>query len=80
MRINPGSRVQVLKKLEDGPALTGLEQVLGEFDAFAFLGVSRSEEIHSNVLAWLLNPREKYSMGDFFLVNFLVKANAATAK
>ena len=76
----PGAQIRGLKKLEADPRLTRLERMLGEFDAFAFLGVSRSEETHSNILAWLLNPREKHSMGDFFLAKFLVKTKAATAK
>ena len=51
-----------------------------QFDAFAFLGISGSEEIHSKILAWLLNPRGSHGIGEFFLVNFLRETNAATMK
>ena len=78
--MKPGSQITVLKEFEADPDLAHLEQMLGEFDAFAFLGVSRSEETHSNILAWLLNPREEHSMGEFFLVKFLRKTKAATAE
>ena len=60
------------------PDLDRLEDVLKEFDAFAFLGVSASEETHSNVLAWLLDPWGSHSTGDFFLTTFLRETGAAT--
>ena len=51
-----------------------------EFDAFAFLGLSASEEIHSNVLAWLLDPSENHSLGDLFLKGFLMEAGALSCQ
>ena len=68
----------MLRKFAADPELARLEEMLTEFDAFAFLGVSTSEEIHSRILAWLLNPQENHSMGDFFLTNFLLATTAAT--
>ena len=62
----------------DLSALEELERVMAEFDAFAFLGLSSSEEIHSNVLAWLLSPGENHSLGDFFLKRFLLETGAAS--
>lgn len=72
------SELSPLNRFSADPDLERLEKMLGEFDAFDFLGVSTSEEIHSRVLAWLLNPRENHSAGDFFLTSFLVKAKAVT--
>lgn len=73
-------QIRILEKLETDRDLAELGRVLGEFDALAVLGVSRREEVHSNVLAWLLNPRENHSLGDFFLKRFLRETKAATAE
>ena len=55
-----------------------LERLLAEFDAFAFLGVSTSENTHSDVLAWLLDPMENHLAGDYYLKKFLLETGAAT--
>ena len=61
------------------------EEHKAEFDALDFIGKSAwvegrtlwgSEEFHSNVLAWLLNPRETHGCGDYFLRRFLINAGA----
>ncbi len=61
----------------DNPDLARLEGMIeelrSEFDALDFLGLSKSEEVHSNVLAWLLNPRESHLLGDYYLRNFLTQ-------
>lgn len=69
-----------LQELETDPTLLEFEQTLGEFDAFDLLGISRSEEIHSKVLAWLLDPGGSHSMGDSFLFKFLRETKAATTE
>ena len=74
------SHVSALKELEADPDFTRLGEMLAEFDALELLGVSRDEETHSNILAWLLNPRENHLMGDFFLRNFLLETKAVTAE
>ena len=58
--------------------LEQFEEMLKKFDAFAFLGVSGSEETHSKILAWLLDPRGNHSAGDFFLTTLLRETGAAT--
>ena len=68
----------ILEDFAADPELARLEEILAEFDLFAFLGLSTSEEVHSRILAWLLNPQENHSMGDFFLTNFLLETKAAT--
>ena len=54
-----------------------------EFDALDFIGRMRfgsgralwaSEEFHSKVLAWLLNPQESHGLGSRFLHNFPISA------
>lgn len=54
-----------------------------EFDALDFVGEQRfgsgydlwsSEEFHSNVLAWLLDPGLSHGLGDRFLTRFLLHA------
>ena len=65
---------------ENNTYLAQLEEMLARFDAFAFLGVSGSEEIHSKILAWLLDPRGNHSAGDLFLTEFLLQTGAATCE
>ena len=55
-----------------------LEKRLVEFDAFSFLGVAVTEDVHSKVLAWLLNPRGSHGTRDYFLKKFLVETGSAT--
>ena len=56
------------------------EQQRSEFDALDFIGRLRlgsgsnlwsDEEFHSNLLAWILDPRESHGIGRSFLTNFL---------
>ena len=56
------------------------ERQRNEFDALDFVGRLRlgsgsnlwsDEEFHSNLLAWLLNPRESHGIGERFLTNFV---------
>ena len=61
------------------------EEQQAEFDALDFIGKSAwvegrtlwgSEEFHSNVLAWLLDPKQTHGCGDCFLKPFLMNAGA----
>ena len=72
------SQISSLRKFCADPELAQLKGILAEFDAFALLGVSGSEETHSDILAWLLNPRENHSASSFFLTEFLLETKAAT--
>ena len=56
------------------------EQQRSEFDALDFIGslrlgsgsnLWRDEEFHSNLLAWLLDPRASHGIRECFLTNFL---------
>ncbi|WP_153252961.1 PDDEXK-like family protein [Priestia megaterium] len=48
-----------------------LKKTLNAFDPFRVLGVVRSENKHSNVLAWLLDPNGNHKIKDQFINNFL---------
>ena len=49
----------------------------GGFDLFKVLGIQEEERVHSNFLAWLLNPRSNDAIESFFLENFLERTIAA---
>lgn len=51
-----------------------LESMLEEFNLFEILGIQTREEIHSNFLAWILNPSENHGLGDKILKEFLKRA------
>lgn len=38
---------------------------------FNILGIARNENVHSNFLAWLLNPKENHELGEFALRKLL---------
>jgi hypothetical protein len=38
---------------------------------FRILGCDRNEEVHSNILAWLLDPEESHGLGTQFLSTFM---------
>ena len=72
-----------LKRLEELA-----EKYRTEFDTLDFIGQMRfgsgkslwgDEEFHSNVLAWLLNPKESHRLGDLFLNDFLLRAGLQPA-
>ena len=48
-------------------------------DLLAIIGVQWSEAVHSNFLAWLLNPTANHGIGDYFLKNFLLLTGEPSA-
>lgn len=44
-----------------------------DHNIFRILGCARNEEVHSNVLAWLLDPEESHGIGSRFLTIFMVR-------
>jgi len=50
-----------------------LESILDEFNPFSVLKLSNYEIRHSNVLGWLMNPRENHRLGSVFLRKFLAE-------
>ena len=66
-----------LEKFDQDLDLAELERQLSEFDLFRLLNVNWGrEEIHSQVLAWLLNPRGNHQLDDAFLKGFLSATTA----
>ena len=93
-RLNAEHAEQVtgLSKFEMDENLHRLEKLVQEqrteFDALDFIGwkglgsgraLWGSEEFHSNVLAWLLDPRQSHGLGDRFLNHFLLSAGVPLA-
>ena len=67
------------RRLQDfagSPELERLYTLIAEAQAqpnlLAIIGVQWSEAVHSNFLAWLLNPTANHRIGDYFLKNFLL--------
>lgn len=53
--------------LMDIEILDQLELHSSKFNVFQTLGIVNAEIRHSNVMAWLLSPRENHDMGDYIL-------------
>ena len=62
--------------LEDIGCLAPLTERVGRLNIFDVLGISRTEIRHSNMLAWLMDPRENHGLGDAVLRGML---NAVSA-
>ncbi len=62
----------------NNPDLDKLESILSEFNLFETIGLVRQELQHSNLLAFLLSPKENHGLGDRFLKKFLSAAIAQT--
>lgn len=89
---NPAEQMTTLKEFDVDEGLKRLENLVeeqrAEFDALDFIGQSQfasgralwgSEEFHSNVLAWLLDPGQSHGYGDHFLKHFLLSAGLGLA-
>ncbi len=75
--MEPAEQYTALEKLDRDLDLVELGRQLSEFNPFRLLNVNwRSEEIHSQVLEWLLNPRENRRLGAAFLKGFLSATTA----
>lgn len=57
--------------LLDIDILDNLKVHLNQFNIFDILKISKTEIRHSNVLSWLLNPKENHGLDDIFLRKFL---------
>jgi hypothetical protein len=51
--------------------LEKLEKIANEFNIFTALKMEHKELKHSDMLAWLLNPRENHGMDDYFVKSFI---------
>ena len=77
------ARLALERLEEDGADLDRLDEMLlerrDEVDLFDALRLDGSEEFHSNLLAWLLDPRGSHGLADHFLQRFLAASGAARA-
>ncbi|WP_019376137.1 PD-(D/E)XK nuclease family protein [Virgibacillus halodenitrificans] len=65
---------QALEKfLMDVEILDKIESKLSNFNVFETMGMINTEIRHSNVLSWLLTPRENHELGDYIIKNLVQK-------
>ncbi|MBY8909186.1 PD-(D/E)XK nuclease family protein [Salinicoccus roseus] len=57
--------------LMDINELESIEQKTSRFNAFETLGIVNTEIRHSNVLGWLMSPKESHGMGETFIKKFI---------
>ena len=80
---NDRARLALERLEEDGADLQRLDGMLAEWrdevDVFDALGLHGDEQFHSNLLAWLLDPRGSHGLGDHFLLRFLAASGAPRA-
>lgn len=64
-------QIRDLFDLENDTAFQQLNQAVNSFNTLKILKLESHEIRHSNVLAWLLNPKENHSLRDYFLRKML---------
>lgn len=64
---------QILSLIEDSPEFTYLHNHFNRFNPFKVLQVDNYEIRHSNVLAWLLDPKQNHNLGPYFINKLLSK-------
>ena len=61
------------KLLLDADGIEEIEAALGSFNIFEAIGQFRREELHSNFLAFFLDPNKSHGLGTEFLSRFVVE-------
>lgn len=64
---------QILSLIEDTQAFTLLHNHFNRFNPFKVLNVDNYEIRHSNVLAWLLDPKGNHDLGSHFINKLIAK-------
>ena len=67
----PSSVRQQISDLYNSPEYISLSAYYDRKTIFDILGMARREDVHSNFLAWLLNPQENHGLKSFALKKFL---------
>jgi hypothetical protein len=68
--------LEALEALQaDASELERIEELLDQFNVFEAIGFVHLEVMHSRSLAFLLDPRQNYGLGDLFLRSFLRKCS-----
>jgi hypothetical protein len=70
---NPDAAKRALRALVVDSQLRKLEELLGPFNIFDVLKSTHNEIRHSNVLAWLLDPKGSHGMQELFLRRWLMR-------
>jgi len=60
-------KIRDLFELENDSTFQKLNQKVNSFNTLKILRLENYEIRHSNILAWLLNPKENHNLGDYFL-------------
>ncbi|RIJ62832.1 PD-(D/E)XK nuclease family protein, partial [Rummeliibacillus sp. POC4] len=63
--------IRDLFNLENDTAFQQLNQAVNSFNTLKILKLESHEIRHSNILSWLLNPKENHSLRDYFLRKML---------
>lgn len=69
-----------IEKFKKGQAVLALKNSFAVPSYFEIMGVQRSEKVYSNVLAWLLNPKESHGLGCWPMRLFLMAVRVASQK
>jgi len=60
--------------ISDGEkSLEEIDEILSKFNGFEVIKKVHSEILHSNILAWLLNPSGNHGLNELFLKEFLIE-------
>jgi hypothetical protein len=74
VEVNPKLQIEALRRfIVECDHLRELEQIIGRFNIFDVLKSSNNEIRHSNVLAWLLDPKGSHALRDLFLRRWLMR-------
>ncbi len=60
-------QIKDLFNLENDKSFQQLNQQVNSFNTLKILRLENHEIRHSNILSWLLSPRENHNLGDYFL-------------
>ena len=69
----PNHQQQILSLIEDSQEFTYLHNHFNRFNPFKVLQVDNYEIRHSNVLAWLMDPKQNHDLGSYFIKKLIAK-------
>ena len=69
----PNHHQQILSLIEDTQEFTYLHNHFNRFNPFKVLQVDNYEIRHSNVLAWLMDPKQNHDFGSYFIKKLIAK-------
>ncbi|MGN7387876.1 PD-(D/E)XK nuclease family protein [Sporosarcina sp. SAFN-015] len=69
----PNHQQQILSLIEDSQDFTYLHNHFNRFNPFKVLQVDNYEIRHSNVLGWLMDPRQNHDLDSYFIKKLIAK-------